>query len=64
VRVTASTQKGDAIGVTLSGRGNVSGVSYAGEAPELIVSGGFRVRMSDIVEISQNNVSSNGRSTP
>lgn len=64
VRVTASSEKGDSIAVSLTGRGNVTGVSYAGDAPELLVSGGFRVRMSEIVEISQNNVSSNGRSTP
>lgn len=62
VRITAASPKGESVAVDLRGKGSVSGVSYTGDTPELVVSGMFRVKMSEILEISQ--PSSNKGSNP
>jgi len=52
VSATAKSGDGADVGVELRGRGPVRGVTFDGDAPLLLI-GGSRVKMSDVVEVIQ-----------
>lgn len=52
ISATAKTGEGLSMDVDLRGRGLVRGVTFEGDAPLLLI-GGSRVRMSDVVEVIQ-----------
>ncbi|MBI5067661.1 MAG: flagellar hook assembly protein FlgD [Deltaproteobacteria bacterium] len=52
ISATGKTGEGASLDVALRGRGLVRGVTFEGSAPLLLI-GGSRVRMSDVVEVIQ-----------